>query len=343
MRQRIGYLDVLRVFACFLVVLTHSVMENKAENGIWLGFLSLLCSPSSELFLALSGAILLPIHTDMEYFYKRRFLKLLPPMFIWSTFGIVLHLIQNKTTCSEAFIQFICLPLKPAISVYWFLYVMVGLYLLAPIISFWLRQATKKQVELFLLIWGINMIVPWLNLLFPNFYNQDGSYYWPICYFGGFLGYWMLGYYLKTYKIKLNSFKGITIFILSLIYIILLFLLKTLGIDITPYYDNLQFGSALLVCSIFILVKEISDSTFGNRYLNNYASAIAKYSFGIYLLHIFVVRDGIWLLMNHFRLYNHPIIESIFIACISIAFCIIIIKILSMFHKSIGKWCFGIN
>lgn len=207
-QHRIYYLDCLRVFAFFLVVLTHSQMSNIASNGIWVSGISFLCSPSSELFLALSGAILLPVHTDFSSFYRRRFLKLLPPMVIWSVFGVALSLLQHKVTGSEAIEKLLLVPIKPVEGVYWFLYVMIGLYLFAPFISYWLREASKKQVEFFLLIWLINMCLPWFNLLKPGFYNEDGSYYWIFCYFGGFLGYWVLGYYLRKYPLRLFSKWG---------------------------------------------------------------------------------------------------------------------------------------
>lgn len=207
-KQRIYYLDCLRVFAFFLVVLTHSQMPNISANGMWVSGISFFCSPSSELFLALSGAILLPVHTDFSSFYKRRFLKLLPPMVIWSVFGVCLRYFQGKITGIEAVEKLLFIPVKPVEGVYWFLYVMIGLYLFAPIISYWLRQATKKQVQFFLLIWAINLCLPWLNLLKPGLYNEDGSYYWIFCYFGGFLGYWVLGYYLRQYPPRLLSKGG---------------------------------------------------------------------------------------------------------------------------------------
>lgn len=198
-KRRVYYLDMMRLFACFLVVMTHSVMHNKAENGTWLSLMSFVCSPSSEMFLMLSGAILLPVHTDMRTFYKRRFVKLLPPMIVWSIFGLILRYCQGRLTGSEAWMRFVLIPFKPVEGVYWFLYVMIGLYLFAPLISSWLEQASKRQIEFVLGLWLLNMLLPWVELVIPGFYNQDGSYYWPLCYFGGFLGYWLLGYYLRKY------------------------------------------------------------------------------------------------------------------------------------------------
>lgn len=342
-RPRIYYLDCLRVFACFLVVLTHSQMPNIEANGKILSAISFLCTPSSELFLALSGAILLPVHTTFRDFYKRRFLKLLPPMAIWSVVGIGLQMMQHQTDQGGAVKMLLQMPVKPVIGVYWFLYVMIGLYLFAPIISCWLREATKKQVEVFLVILGFNMLMPWVNLLVPGFYLQDGSYYWIFCYYGGFLGYWMLGYYLRKYPPKLLSVKGIAIICLSALYVIAILIMKLRGVESGDVTDNLQIGSAFLVALIFMVVKEISDSKFGQKFLNGPASKIAQYSFGIYLLHFYVIRDGIWRIMENHRMYNLPILETLIIVFSAMISCILFMRLLKTIYKPLGKWMFGLK
>lgn len=343
MNSRIYYLDMARVLACFLVILTHSVMPNIPENGKWLGFMSFICSPSSELFLMLSGAILLPVKTDMITFYKRRFLKLLPPMFVWSCFGILLRYLQGVMSLGEACKSFVLMPFKPIVGVYWFLYVMVGLYLFAPIVSCWLRTASKKQVQFFLVLWILNMIAPWICLVVPDFYDQNGSYYWVLCNFGGFLGYWVLGYYLRTYPPTLCSVVGIGSIVLSLVYFVAIIGLKSIGVKTTSYVDNLQIGSVFLIVTIFILVKILSDSSFGQKFLNNQVAKLAQYSFGIYLLHFYVIRDGVWHIMDNFRIINHPVFESLFISLFSMFVCYTIIRLFSFVYKPLGKWMFGLK
>ncbi len=342
-KERIHYLDLMRIFACFLVVMTHSVMKNHAENGKWLGLISFMCSPSSEMFLMLSGAILLPVRTDMRSFYKRRFLKLLPPMFIWSTFGILLRLVQGTSTPYQALTKFVMMPFKPVEGIYWFLYVMIGLYLFAPIISTWLSGASKRQIEFVLVIWLFNMILPWLNLLIPDFYDQSGSYYWAFCYFGGFLGYWILGAFLKMYPPKLFSPIGLCACVMSVVYFVAITLLKQRGVDTLDYTGNLQIGSVFFIVVWFILLKAISDSGFGRKFLNEKASAVAKYSFGIYLMHIYVVRDGVWHIMENFRMYNHPVIETLIITVVSMILCGLFMKLVSMISQPLAKWMFGLK
>lgn len=342
-QNRIYYLDLMRITACFLVVMTHSVMSNYAENGKWLGLMSFICSPSSEMFLMLSGAILLPVKIDTSSFYKRRFLKLLPPMAIWSCFGILLRSFQGKYTATEAVEKFVLMPLQPVEGVYWFLYVMIGLYLFAPIISCWLRNATKRSVEFVLWLWLFNMLLPWANLIIPDFYNQSGSYYWVFCNFGGFLGYWILGYYLRSYPPKLFSYKGVCVLVLSVAYCLAILYMKLHNFDTGPYTDNLQIGSVFLIVLLFMALKILSDSQFGCKYINKYASRIAQYSFGIYLLHIYVVCDGVWRLMSHYRIYSHPILETLMITIVSMALCILIMYLFRIIYKPLGKWMFGLK
>lgn len=88
--KRIEWLDTLRVFACFLVVLTHSAMSGDESDGVYLAMVSFIGSPSSELFFTVSGAILLPVKTDFRSFYRKRFGKLYPPRYI---------LVINMHTC----------------------------------------------------------------------------------------------------------------------------------------------------------------------------------------------------------------------------------------------------
>lgn len=264
-------------------------------------------------------------------------------MFFWSFMGVALRLLHHEADFSTAAKMILLMPIRPVKGEYWFLYVMIGLYLFAPIISCWLNQASKKQVECFLLFWAFNMILPWINELIPGIYSQDGSYYWIFCYFGGFLGYWVLGYYLNKYPICFNTKAGVSVVLLSLLYLLSVFLMKIHGVDTSRLTDNLQIGSACLVALSFMIIKDVSDSYIGRKYLNNKAASVAQYSFGIYLIHIFVVKYLVWKLMENNRMYGHPIFESLSVALLTILICLIIMFLFKKANKSLGKWLFGLK
>lgn len=45
----------------------------------------------------------------------------------------------------------------------WYIYMLIGLYLYLPILSAWLQQASEKSLRLFLLLWGVTLLVPYLT------------------------------------------------------------------------------------------------------------------------------------------------------------------------------------
>lgn len=129
----------------------------------------------------------------------------------------------------------------------------------------------------------------------------------------------------------------------SVTYSLIIMYMKLHDIDTSTYTDNLQIGSVFFIVLFFIIIKQISETIFANKYLNQTAAIIAQYSFGIYLLHIYVVRDGVWVIMENFRIYNHPILETSLVATISMALCVVIMKLLSAIYHPFGKWLFGLK
>lgn len=307
-RPRLYYIDNLRVLACFLVLLTHSTMAstNPESDGFWMFGLSFIGSPSSELFLALSGTVLLPVKVGFEPFYKRRFIKLLPPLIIWSVLGILLYTQIHDMPWEKAWIAIARIPLQPAIGVYWFVYAMAGLYLLAPFISPWLHQATKRQIEVFLGLWLVNMTFPWILYFFPSMTTRfvvNGNYYWTLCYFGGFLGYWLLGYYLKKYPVRIGlNAKWISLLICTFCYPAAIYVIKSQGGDTSVLLDNLQIGSAILVAFLYTVMQNVRLRRSLQRIITN----IAKYSFCIYLTHIYIAKEVYWGLFNGSTIHIFP-------------------------------------
>lgn len=337
-KHRIEWLDTLRLLACFLVILTHSSLPaDSPSQGVYLAVISLIGSPASELFLSLSGAVLLPVKTGFKRFYKRRFAKLLIPLCFWSVIIVISYVLLGKLECSDGVNRLIRLPLYPVVGVYWFMYVMIGLYLFAPFISFWLREATRRQVELFLGLWIVNMLLPYLNLVSPGLFTAtNGDHYWMLNLFAGFLGYWILGYYLRRYPIKIGMNPyWIAVVAGTVGYLVVLLYVRYKGIDALPYYDNLQIGSA---CLVVLLYTVIQSYPVRNESVVNIITSIAKYSFGIYLIHILVVRELVWRVAVQMNL--HPVVSTVVISMISFLICWSVVHLFSMF--TVGRKLVGL-
>lgn len=338
-KQRIAWLDAIRLLACFLVILTHSAMPAENEgDGFYMVIISLISTPSSELFITISGSILLPTILHMKDFYIKRFSKLFFPVAFWSMIIVSLSWLMKDTSLNEALIQLILIPIKPATGVYWFIYVICGLYLFAPIISPWLMHCTKNEIRFLILLWLITLGLPYLNIIMPGFYKIDGNYFFILNYFGGFIGYMLLGFYLRKYPVhytsKLKLF--LTIFFLIIAAILPIYLCYAHNKSLLPViWNNLSLTSVLLVYAIYIFFQNIKLG----KFLYSLVLRIAKYSFGIYLIHVIIVREVIWVLFKNMTGLN-PIIKTFAIAILALSVCYFIIRLISLLPKS--KYIIGV-
>lgn len=89
-KDNIGWIDLLRIIACFLVVFSHCCDPFVAQfdndrtsflTGVWMGSLVRPCVP---LFVMMTGVLLFPIRMNLGDFYKKRIGRILVPLVFWS-------------------------------------------------------------------------------------------------------------------------------------------------------------------------------------------------------------------------------------------------------------------
>lgn len=332
--MKLQYFNNLRATACFLVILTHSAMPALDQSfGIYMVLFSIISSPSSELFVTISSSLLAPSKLNMFDFYKKRFKKLIPPFLFWSIIILIIGLFKTDFDFNLFLKKVLLFPIVPVTGVYWFVYAISGLYFVIPLISPWLEQAKKTELLFIISIWVITLLLPYLNIITgEDIYNINGDYYFILNYLGGFIGYLFLGVYLRRHPIVFN--KRIYFYLTTI-------LLITLGLipfiygyffnrsSLSLIADNLSLSSTFFVSAIFILFQNIKLPSVVEYSFNT----IAKYSYGIYLIHIIVVRDIVWRFFENNRL-PHPILETPVIALVSLIICILIVKVISFLPKS---------
>jgi len=339
--MQIQYFNNLRAIACFLVILTHSAMPALDESfGVFMAFFSLLGSPSSELFVTISASLLAPTKRDTFSFFKKRFSKLIGPFLFWSIIILIIDFFQGTINMAGFFEGILLFPIKPVTGVYWFVYTICALYFIIPLISPWLQKCNKKEMLFVLLLWGITILLPFVNFIFnKKIYDVNGNYYFVLVYFGGYIGYLFLGVFLRKYPLTFNNKLK------ALLLIIVLIILGTIPIAYGYIYnreileisqENLSLTSVLYVIAIFCFFQNFKFSNTIESFLN----LIARYSFGIYLIHIIVVRKFVWFYLLEENRLSHPIIETPFIAILSLFLCILIVKVISYLPKS--KYIIGV-
>lgn len=324
-RERIGWVDALRVLACFMVVLSHCcdgfiAQFNADYNSFLTGtIIGSLVRPCVPLFAMMSGILLLPLGDNMTLsgFYRKRVGRILVPLIFWSMALPVLAYLYFTTIGAGT--------MNPAVDLgayttaglgtrlwtwilnfnydttpLWYLYMLLGLYLIMPILSAWLKTASKKDIQTILFVWGLSLLVPYIKLFAPacgylgNYGNMDifGGCDWNVYttfyYVSGFLGYLILAYYLKTYTLRWSSA------VLTLMFIAGYAMTAGGYIWIQSQYpgDYAYLEIVWLFCGINVFMMTLPVFVGVQRLapkVSPLMSRFASLTFGIYLCHFFFI------------------------------------------------------
>lgn len=373
--KRIVWADLLRFVAIMMVICIHCTdpfnvspeARSNPEYNLWGSIYGAFLRPCVPLFVMLTGMLLLPIQQDMGQFYKKRMMRVIVPFLIWSLLYNLFPLLtgimgwdssiltkmfayagENPSQSWESSLHNIyMIPFN--FNIYtiplWYIYILIGLYLFIPFFSAWLKQATDKQMKVFLFIWGITLFLPYCNEYISNYilgtcaWNNFGTLY----YFAGFNGYLLLGYYLNVNN-KLTIGKTI---ILSVILFVIGYVITYIGFRDMTSKSNIseeQMELFFLYCTpnvllmtvaVFILVQKIQIRS---PFITSMLSNITKCGLGIYMIHYFIVGIGYLIIEK----INLPIAFQI--PTTGILVFILSWGIVSLFYRFIpkyAKWIMG--
>ena len=273
-------LDVIRLIACVMIVLMHSPMSGLGTSGAVLCEISYLTAPGIGLFFMVSGALLLRGHSgklfDTKGFLQRRFSKILIPVIVWSLVGWGLDACGIKNA---------------ELGILWFMYCLAGMYLLTPILSRWLSVASIKEVEFYLVLWLATLCVPFVKLFTPV--NESDTSW--LYYFHGYVGYYVLGFYLQNYMERRMSVGRKLMFALVFVCISVMLpialLMWNVEVDFYSLFWYLSLTVALQCVLWWIIVKRLMRNVAN---LPRLVVELSKLSFGVYLIHILVMRNVLW-------------------------------------------------
>ena len=229
------WIDWLRVSACFMVMLVHSaepfylggdgaLILTKAD-AFWAGLFDCLARCCVPLFIVASSYLQFPLHYSPGEFFRRRAVRILIPFAIWSVFYA---LWWGKPVDN---LRDLLLNFNYAAGHLWFVYMLIGLYLMMPLLSPWAEKVSRKELQVYLGIWLLTTLIPILRdilsggqpiliygptgiprqALYPLWGEASWNGYGMFYYVSGVIGYLLLGLYFRRFVPDLSWRKTLTV------------------------------------------------------------------------------------------------------------------------------------
>lgn len=334
MAKRIHYMDALNVLSCFAVVVLHCTLHvfGASRDSYWKAALVLqgIFIFAVPIFFMLSGSHLIDYRLKYSTitFFKRRLKKVGVGLLLasglcyitYSAFPNSFYAADNFATnfgLRDFVLRFSTNTIN---DTYWFLYAIVYLYMLTPLIA--LAKERKKLLEGYLVIsFIIAFVLPTLvylqvmdSTVFTSLFN------WPF-FMSTSTFYYVAGYYFSRWPIRKTS----QVILISLVGLMALITMGFLGYRLNisaETYDSFMISVDSVFCaiysvSIFVVFQTFEDklSALSDKFLRS-LSVIASVTFFIYLFHVPFIN---WLGINlHSEwliglFYKYPLTKAVFV------------------------------
>jgi surface polysaccharide O-acyltransferase-like enzyme len=298
-RQRSTYIDILNILACFSVVWLHCtgrVFSYEPSRGWYMSLaFQTIAHFAVPVFFMLTGATLLEYRKrySTKVFFQRRLIRIVVPFFIWSGIYILFGLRWNTVEVTGLWDIIDILLNNKAQYIFWFFYSLIGIYLCLPIVSLVIEHASRKIVVYFCLLCFMGQTV------FPLIRHFGGWMITPYLEFpaaaGGFLGYVLLGWLVKTenWSRKMRVVVYIGGFLGAVLTFWATCILSAQKGALDSFWLGYRFpGCFLMALAIFLLVKHLPWEKWvpKDTKREKMIGVCSRASFGIYLIQIIFLR-----------------------------------------------------
>ena len=260
----------------------------------------------------ISGALFLKRDIQLKIIFKKYIFRIVMAYVFWSAIYSC-HLLLNGTlTKKEAIIHFINGHYH-----LWFLYMIVGLYLLIPICK--AIVSNKNITRYFLILWfAFDFLVPFVfeigRYTFESVsYTLEDSF--KLMYVTmplGYVGYFVLGYYLNT--IEIEKKQEVIIYSLGIVGLIAaVFGTSWLSCAADNKAELLVRCILFFAVAVFVFAKQHLNGIVKNNRVKRVLAKLSNCSFGVYLVHALVL-NLVLRMIDYQTLFNNLVLATLAIS-----------------------------
>ena len=295
-RRNYGY-DILRVIAISMVVAIHAnaayLWQKPAGSlGALLTLqITALCVSSVPVFFMLSGALLLdvPETVSLKDLFRKRLRKQFIPFALWSVIYTVVRIITGKIPLS--FTSFLDLFNEPAYSQFWFMYTLLGIYLILPFLQILVNKLTQNRFRYLLILWFVfSILIPLLSHYTPFRLSNHVD----LVLSEGYIGYFLLGFYLKKYRSETSGTAGLLLFAAGTVITGITVWIEWLNTNVenavrvgNTYGNYLLPGAVLSAIGLFLFFQ--NNKTPSSNKTKAVISELSLLTMGVFYIHMLVL------------------------------------------------------
>lgn len=323
-----NYISILNVLACIGVVILHTFETGYTSdaNFVFEVLIRAIAYCAVPVFFMITGATLIDYREryDTKTFFKKRLLKVIIPLIIWSIIYFIINFFKGKFSINDLSFKFVFeyFFLVKTNPIFWFFVVIIGIYLAIPVISL-IPQESRRKAFLYIIIitFVFNQFLP--DLLYHLNLNYNYDLKFPLMY-SGWISFIFIGYYIDKYEIVKKH--RVIIYVLGIIGFLTM-VVPTIFISyhknescswFDEYYDA---PCVLYSASVFLFFKSKINNNQIVTKIMPFFNFVAPTTLGIYVLHI-AIRD----FLRYFYTYSYFGMNLVLTLSI-LTICFIVVKI----------------
>lgn len=252
--------DLIRVAAVLGVLLLHSANDLTIQTMSDLEILrwcivdiyQSIGRMGVPLFVMLTGALLLAPSKkdeDLGYFFKKRFSRIGLPFLFWGVIYFFWDIYVENQPVTQSFI--VNGILTGPYFTFWYLYMLVGLYLVTPMLRVMVAHFTEKLYKYFMVVWiAGTALVPLIGLVSAYNYHLDAN----VFVIPQYVGYFVVGAYLVNVHVRRRILVALTVLGIALSAIGTYYMAMVVGGGTTYFFQEYVSPTMILAVVPFFLL-----------------------------------------------------------------------------------------
>lgn len=308
--------DLLRIISALSVVVLHVsaqyIMVSEVGSLFFRlsNFLNSISRFGVPIFVMLSGVLFLSEEKEIsiKQIWTKYILRIFILYCVWSfAYYVFQSLYMWKFDFWNHGFARTVLGCVYASDHFWFLFMIMGLYALVPVLRTWVHHATKKELDYFIGLFFIFQILrTTASLLIDKTLVQEILNMVKIIELSYYLGYFILGYRI----LKFGLCKKCKTFIYALVPVCVIanFMISDwISIKSGTYsagiYDSFGVFTFFIVVAIFVFFTDTFALVSLHAKIASMVTNLSKNTLGIYVMHVgiltFLVHEGILTKIPH--------------------------------------------